>query len=251
MAPKRSGPRGRDEVPSVLAAALAPHVDQLAAAAAEREAELVAEQRVRAERAKVSRLDEAELMQLIFTHLDDDNPRVCVGIEFDRLVVLREPAQVEPVAAEPVGVELAKPEPATGIEPSGVEPTPRLAGHVWSGHGWSDEVIAIDPAALDRPGLDAKQRALLRRASGRSLPTLNLRRLEREPAIAHLEIFVHACRQQRLRCVRVITGKGIESKAEPVLKRAVLHWCRREGLASAPELDVHGEFGALVIELVR
>ena len=251
MAPKRSGPRGRDEVPSVLAAALAPHVDQLAAAAAEREAQIVAEQRVRAERAKVSRLDEAELMQLIFTHLDDDNPRVCVGIEFDRLVVLREPAQVEPVAveaavAEPVAIEQAEP-----AKPEPVEPTPRLAGHVWIGRGWSDEVIAIDPATLDRPGLDAKQRALLRRASGRSLPTLNLRRLEREPAIAHLEIFVHACRQQRLRCVRVITGKGIESKAEPVLKRAVLHWCRREGLASAPELDVHGEFGALVIELVR
>ncbi|MFV8749907.1 Smr/MutS family protein [Nannocystaceae bacterium ST9] len=245
MARKRSGSRGRDDGPSELAAALAPLVDQLAAVAAQREAET----RARAELARLRRFDEAGLMALIFEHLDDDNPRVCVGIDFERLVVLDD-SVLEP-EPEPAPADAAEPEPAEGTESPSLTSVrvARLSEHAWVGRGWVDEVQAIDPAMLDRPELDAEARALLVRARARLLPTLNLRRLEREPALEHLVVFVHACRQQRARFARVITGKGIESRAEPVIKRAVLGWCRDAGLASAPELDVHGEWGSLIVEL--
>ena len=66
------------------------------------------------------------------------------------------------------------------------------------------------------------------------------------------------CRARGDRWCRVITGKGVESAGEPVLKRVVLEWCvarppRPSGVAHvrawAPELDVHGEWGALVLRL--
>ena len=81
--------RGHDEEAptSPLAAALAPHVERLVGEAAEREAERAAAERAAAERALVRRLDESALMQLIFAHLDDDNPRVCNDIDFERIVV--------------------------------------------------------------------------------------------------------------------------------------------------------------------
>lgn len=253
MAAKRRHSRGRDDSPNELAAALAPHVDELVAAAARREAE--AEARERAERERPRRLDEAELMTLIFEHLDDDNPRVCVGIDFDRLVLFVAGLDGGRSAALPPSSEARRGPPSSqalrALEPPSIPIEARLAEHVWSGRGWTDEIQAIDPDVLDRPELAAEARSLLGRASGRVLATVNLRRLEREPAIAHLELFVQACRQQRARYVRVITGKGIESRAEPVIKRAVLHWCRERALGCAPELDVHGEWGALIIELGR
>jgi DNA-nicking Smr family endonuclease len=49
----------------------------------------------------------------------------------------------------------------------------------------------------------------------------------------------------------VIPGKGIDSKVEPVLKRAVIEWCREHDvvLGWAPELDRHGEWGSMILEL--
>jgi DNA-nicking Smr family endonuclease len=245
MAPERRDPRRGDEWSSELAAALGPHVDGLVAAAAERE---LANERELA-LASMRRLDEEELMTLIFAHLDDDNPRVCVGIDFDRLVILADVAME--ATPEPASRPAADPRPAIDPSPAASPPRleARLVDHVWAGRGWIDEVQAIDPALLDRPELDAQARGLLERARGRVLPTVNLRRLEREPALAHLDFFVKACRQRRARWIRAITGKGIESRGEPVIKRAVLSWCRQHGLDSAPELDVHGEWGALVIHL--
>lgn len=249
MPDKRRGPK-QDEPPSVLAAALRPHVDELAAAAAERVAQLAAEAQAEAERARLRRLDEGALMRLIFAHLDDDNPRVCVGIDFDRIVVLERvdaPRPASATQAPPAGNEPSEPSDASPPSP----PFVRLPvqGHALVGRGWVDEVRAIDPALLDRPELDADARALVERARGRNLPCVNLRRLEREPALRHLELFVAACREQRVRYVRVITGKGIESRAEPVLKRAVLGWCLDARLTGVPELDEHGEWGALIVDL--
>ncbi len=258
MVGKRKGSRERTrgQVPRESTwAALAPHVDSLVAAAAERAAQIQAEVQARAqiEAERSYRLDEAGLMTLIFAHLDDDNPRVCVGIDFERLMILDE-ARVAPEPAPLITTATEPPAPTIAEPP--VEPRPsrneaRMTNHTWTGRDWIDEIRAIDPAMLDRPELDIESRALLERARARLLPTLNLRRLEREPALAHLELFVRACQQQRARFARVITGKGIESRAEPVLKRAVLGWCHDAGLVSAPELDNHGEWGALIVELNR
>jgi DNA-nicking Smr family endonuclease len=125
----------------------------------------------------------------------------------------------------------------------------RLEQHEWSGRDWHDDVRAIDPALLDRPELDADALALLRRVRSRPLPCLYLRLLDRAAALQHLDVFVTACRSQQARYVRVITGKGINSFGEPVLKRAVLGWCDEAGLARALELDQQGEWGSLIIDL--
>jgi DNA-nicking Smr family endonuclease len=191
----------------------------------------------------VRRMDEAELMELIFAHLDPENPRVCEGIDFDRLVILapRHP-QVLPEPPEP------EPEPEPTIRE---EPWPKLDASGWIGRGWTDVIGPIPAAVLDRPQLSPAQRELLTRARKRVEASVNLRHLDRERALAHLELQIHLCRDRRLRFCRVITGKGIDSKTEPVLKRAVIEWCREQDvvLGWAPELDQHGEWGAMVVEL--
>lgn len=248
MVAKRPGPN--DEA-SPLAAALAPHVERLAGEAAEREAERAAAEREAAERASVRRLDEAALMQLIFAHLDDDNPRVCTGIDFERIVVLERRSASAPAAArEPAG-ERRRESPVEPPEADAATPAPalRLGEHEWTGRGWVDAVRAIDPALLDRPELDAAARALLQRARPHRLHCVNLRLLDRAAALQHLDVFVSMCRRQQARYVRVITGKGIESRAEPVIKREVLGWCDDVGLARAFELDQHGEWGSLIVDL--
>ena len=55
------------------------------------------------------------------------------------------------------------------------------------------------------------------------------------------------------RIVRVITGKGIGSPGEPVLKAAVVAWCAGEGADVvrewAPERERDGCYGALILAL--
>jgi DNA-nicking Smr family endonuclease len=200
-------------------------------------------------------LDERELMALIFVHLDHENPRVCEGIEFERFEIL----SVRPVADRPVAdrESVAVPEPSTQPqpEPSEPEPTPtrRLELEQRIGAAWADDIAAVPADWLDRPGLSAAQQRLLARSRRRALATLNLRHLDRETALRHLELFVRACQARREAWCRVITGKGIGSVGEPVLKRAVLEWCRGPGRTQvrewAPDLDPHGEWGVLVVRL--
>lgn len=250
MGAKRPGPTDDDATASPLAVALGPHVERLADEAAEREAERAAAAREAAERASVRRLDEAALMQLIFAHLDDDNPRVVTGIDFERIVVLeRRHVDAHAHASEPAAARPAPRERRREPPPGPALPVARLEQHEWSGRGWVDDVRAIDPALLDRPELDAAALALLERARARVLPCLYLRMLDRAAALRHLDVFMRACRGQQIRYVRVITGKGINSFGEPVLKRAVLGWCDEGGLAHAFELDRQGEWGSLIIDL--
>lgn len=219
------------------------------------------------------RLDEGELMALIFEHLDPENLRVCEGIDFERLAILVEhpeaEAEAEPASnpAPPPAAPEPQPEPqpddaSSPAEPSDPAPSSRPAPsrssrrileHTWVGGDWTDDVRAIDPAILDRPALDGDQRDVLRRAGGRRLPTCNLRHMHRAPALTTLEAFVAVCRRRAARYCRVIPGKGIASEGEPVLKRTLLAWCQaidqRDVLRWAPELDEHGEWGSAILEL--
>ncbi len=261
MARKRSRARSRAKTPAktpvktpVLAALLEPHLDALSEAAAAREAaQREAAQRAAAQAARAARrrLDEAELMALIFEKLDPDNPRVCEGIEFERLIILTEP-EPGPGEPEPEPPEAELEQPTDEPEPPASDEflTPPDA-RVWIGRGWVDDIRPIPAAVLDRPELDEQQRALLVRAARRSLTTCNLRHLGRAEALAHLELFVKLCRTRRLRFCRVIPGKGIDSRSDPVLKRALIEWCQAGAavLGWAPELDRHGEWGAAILEL--
>ena len=247
-----------------FAAALSPHLAQLHHAAQVR----AEQQRAIDEAPPPPRcLDEAQLMALIFRHLDPDNLRVCEGIDFDRLrIVAPTESELARTRASAGGEEREPPEP-DGPGPS----SPTQAGESrglaqaataakdWVGASWSDELGPI-VELVDRPELSAAQAELLRRASKTRLAELNLRHLGREAALRHLELFVRVCEIEGSTLCRVITGKGVFSASDPVLKRVVLEWCvarppRRSGgervLAWAPEPDQHGEWGALILHLRR
>lgn len=241
----------------MLAAALGPHLDELSEAAQAR-AEAAAEAEREAEEAAATRrLTEAELMPLIFAHLDPDNPRVYSGIDFDRIVICEAVASAEPAPGLGAPGEPVEP-PAP--EPSEPEPEPELAApdpRAWVGASWSDELGPI-VELVDRPQLSREQHALLCAAARVELLELNLRHRDRRRGLRELQFFVELCRARGDRWCRVITGKGIESAGEPVLKRMVLEWCvarppRPSGteqvLGWAPEIDQYGEWGALILRL--
>lgn len=50
--------------------------------------------------------------------------------------------------------------------------------------------------------------------------TLDLHGLTKNEAMARLEFFVQHARRRAMRCIRIITGKGLHSQAGPVLKDA-------------------------------
>jgi DNA-nicking Smr family endonuclease len=213
-------------------------------------------------------LDERELMALIFVHLDRENPRVCEGIEFERFEILSTPEDVArtrstadpkptaaPVPAPPTTAPqpvFLEPEPEPEPEPE-LTPAMRLELEQRIGAAWADDIAAVPGDWLERPRLSPAQKQLLARASRRSLATLNLRHLDRSTAVRHLELFVRACQARRLGLCRIITGKGIGSVGEPVLKRAVLEWCRGPGRTQVPEWapqpDSHDEWGVVVLRL--
>ncbi|NVB38731.1 Smr/MutS family protein [Pseudenhygromyxa sp. WMMC2535] len=256
-----AGRMKREKNPTGMAALLEPHAD-LFAAAREREASEALAAREAAAReaaARVRRLGEDELMALIFDHLDEDNPRVCEGVDFERLLIFVElPASPKDTRADEdedededargVGVpaEVAVSEGEARALGSNLDPK------AWVGSNWVDDIRPIPEIALEHPELDADQRTLLARAGRGRLPTCNLRHLRRVEALRQLEFFARVCRAQGERYCRVIPGKGVESRSQPVLKRMLLAWCSDPGqpvLGWAPELDVHGEWGSAIVEL--
>jgi DNA-nicking Smr family endonuclease len=197
-------------------------------------------------------LDERELMALIFAHLDHENPRVCEGIEFERFEISNE---AEPALAELPEKPAIESAPQPQLDPPEPERSPalQLALEQRIGATWTDDIAAVPGDWLERPELRPAQQQLLARSLGRALATVNLRHLDRMTALRHLELFVQACQGRRVTLCRVITGKGIGSAGEPVLKRAVLEWCRGPGrryvLEWAPQLDQHAEWGVVVVRL--
>jgi DNA-nicking Smr family endonuclease len=198
-------------------------------------------------------------MALIFLHLDDENPRVCEGIEFERFEIsAREPGREDnsleraDETSEPMQESIEEQEPEHEPQPE-LSIAMRLELEQRIGATWTDDIAAVPGEWLDRPQLRPEQAQLLERARRRGAATVNLRHLDRATALRHLELFVHACQARRVRFCRVITGKGIGSVGEPVLKRAVLEWCRGPGRTRvrewAPQLDPHGEWGVLLVRL--
>jgi DNA-nicking Smr family endonuclease len=95
---------------------------------------------------------------------------------------------------------------------------------------------------------------LVARARRGRLPTLRLRGLRREPALEALIAFVARERAARSRYVRIVTGKGLGSPGDPVLKETLASWCasaagEADVIAWAPEVDVRGEYGSVILQL--
>ena len=114
--------------------------------------------------------------------------------------------------------------------------------------------------AVEGPVLQSSQQKLLaayRRhvSSGNRTPEVHLRGEGKASALRQLEFGVLQAGVRGDRFVRAITGKGLGSVGEPVLKRAVVEWCLGEGadlvVDYAPELLADGTYGSIVLIVRR
>ncbi len=124
----------------------------------------------------------------------------------------------------------------------------------WVGATWVSFAEPMAPAEGALPS--AKELRLIAAARRRSpLPTLRIRGLRRQAALVALADFVSLQQAVGRRYVRVITGKGIGSPGEPVLKRVLVVWCAGEGAEFvrelAPEREASLEFGGYILWLRR
>jgi DNA-nicking Smr family endonuclease len=103
-----------------------------------------------------------------------------------------------------------------------------------------------------RHGLSRDVLRKLRRGHWVIQSDLDLHGMNRAQAAEQLALFLRACSAQRMRCVRIIHGKGLGSRnREPVLKR-VLHKLlprRDDVLAFCQAPAAHGGAGALLVLL--
>lgn len=131
-----------------------------------------------------------------------------------------------------------------------------LHTHEWTGLRWHNEqqLSSMTAEELQEPEITAKQREVLKHARrAGTMAVLNVRHMRKAEALGELEAFVHGCLQRDERFARIVHGKGKQSTNGPVLKPAVIGWCRGLGeiqvRAWAPETDMSGQFGSIVIEL--
>ncbi len=117
---------------------------------------------------------------------------------------------------------------------------------------WSEDIEHSEALSFLRPGLP---RHILRRLRGGDWVVqdeLDLHGLRTDEAKSRLAAFLTECKKQRLRCVRIIHGKGLRSKnREPVLKHKVRHWLtqRDDVLAFVEARAVSGGSGAVMVLL--
>jgi DNA-nicking Smr family endonuclease len=109
-----------------------------------------------------------------------------------------------------------------------------------------------DGLSYRREGLGHDVLRKLRRGRWTIQAHLDLHGLRRDQAREAIAQFLHDATVQRLRCVRVVHGKGLGSPGrEPVLKERVRHWLaqRQEVLAFVQARPADGGSGALVVLL--
>ncbi len=109
-----------------------------------------------------------------------------------------------------------------------------------------------DQLSFLRPGIGQDVTRKLRQGHWSIQRQLDLHGLRSDAARARLSAFVREARQQGIRCVRIVHGKGLGSPGKaPVLKNKVLGWLvqRAEVLAFVQALPVHGGAGALLVLL--
>jgi DNA-nicking Smr family endonuclease len=91
------------------------------------------------------------------------------------------------------------------------------------------EVNTGDFLEFSRPGVQLRVLQELRRGHLEPELELDLHGLTVAYAQETLREFLHACRQRRIRCARIIHGKGRRSEdGQPVLKRKVNYWLQLE-----------------------
>lgn len=105
-----------------------------------------------------------------------------------------------------------------------------------------------------RLGLQHKTVRKLRRGEFSIEAELDLHGQTKIEARQAIVQFLHYCRDQGLRCVRIIHGKGLGShQKRPILKQYVNHWLRQRDdvLAFCSARQVDGGTGAVYVLLKR
>lgn len=137
------------------------------------------------------------------------------------------------------------PDPPT---PDPAELTAPLRSHTWTGAAWRDEGVEHDPVSPM-----SEHDVHVRAGRAGSVPRLKLRGLTRSSARDHLDDFVILARHAQLRVVRIVTGKGLGSRGEPVLRPMLKRWLARERGRSVSgwcyELDADGAWGSVLVVL--
>jgi DNA-nicking Smr family endonuclease len=113
-------------------------------------------------------------------------------------------------------------------------------------------VTADETLFFARPGLQQRQLQRFRRGQLSCAAELDMHGMTTAVARSELMAFITHCRQQRIRCVRIIHGKGYGSSgAAPVLKNRLNSWLRQhhDVLAFSSALARHGGSGALYVLL--
>lgn len=109
-----------------------------------------------------------------------------------------------------------------------------------------------DEAAWLKPGMAPKVLKDLRRGRWVVQAHLDLHGMHRDEARRQVALFLAECIARRLRCVRVVHGKGHGSPGRiPVLKGLVLGWLmqRQEVLAYCQARAAEGGAGAVIVLL--
>lgn len=109
-----------------------------------------------------------------------------------------------------------------------------------------------DQLSFRRPGIGVDVTRKLRGGHWSIQRQLDLHGLRRDDARASLSAFIRDCRRRGLRCVRIVTGKGLGSPGRvPVLKHKVYGWLmqKQDVLAFVQARPEEGGAGALIVLL--
>lgn len=110
-----------------------------------------------------------------------------------------------------------------------------------------------DLLSFRQPGIGPDVTRKLRRGDWSIQRQIDLHGMRRDEARERLSIFIREAKQQGIRCVRVVHGKGLGSPGKtPVLKSRVHSWLvqKQEVLAFVQAKPADGGAGALVVLLV-
>jgi DNA-nicking Smr family endonuclease len=154
----------------------------------------------------------------------------------------------------------APPKPDVVAEPAG-EPPPQAPARRSPVAGTTGPIALPVLADRNAPGLDRASAERLKRGKYSIDDRLDLHGMTQDKAHRALESFIGAATRQGLRCVIVITGKGLRGLAEGpgdlgILRNAVPRWLnesnlRAKILAFTPAQPRDGGGGALYVLLRR
>ena len=114
------------------------------------------------------------------------------------------------------------------------------------------EVSSDETLFFARPGIQQRKLQQLRRGQLKVGAELDMHGMTAAIARHELVHFISTCRDQHIRCVRVIHGKGYRSDGQaPILKNRINNWLRQHhdvlAFSSTPQKD--GGSGAVYILL--